>query len=39
MKSSVDVEAAYMRCRTTMTKGKEEPSGVVFCNRLVATSK
>ena len=37
MKSSIDVEAAFTRCRTKMTKGKG-PSGIAFCNRLVATA-
>jgi hypothetical protein len=38
MKSSVDVETQFVRCRTTMTKGKPTPSGVTFCNRVVATT-
>lgn len=38
MKSSTDVEAAFTRCRTKMTKGQPTPSGIVFCNRFVATS-
>lgn len=38
VKPSVDVEAAFLRCRTTMTNGKPTPSGLVFCNRLVASS-
>jgi hypothetical protein len=38
MKSSLDVERAFARCRTQLEKGKTSPSGIVFCNRLVATT-
>lgn len=38
MKASSTIEVAFHRCRTTMSNGKSTPSGIVFCNRLVATS-
>lgn len=38
MKSSLAVEVAFSRCRTTLTNGKPTPSGIIFCNRFVATT-
>ncbi|HWO18907.1 MAG TPA: hypothetical protein VNO30_09025 [Kofleriaceae bacterium] len=38
MKASATIEVAFHRCRTSMSNGKPTPSGIVFCNRLVATS-
>lgn len=37
MKASRDVAASFARCRATKSQGTSTPSGVVFCNRLVAT--